>query len=57
MVVVVVVVGGLDWIGLVEMDGIYNSGLGLQQNLHENTSSKRKDSKDRKEEVWKWMWR
>ena len=48
---------GLDWIGLVEMDGIYNSGLGLQQNLHENTSSKRKDSKDRKEEVWKWMWR
>jgi hypothetical protein len=50
----VVVVGGLDWIGLVETDGIYNSGHGLQQNLHENTSSKIKDSEDSKEEVWMW---
>ena len=45
---------GLDRIGLVEMDGIYSSGRGLQQKMHENTSSERRDSKIKKEEVWMW---
>ena len=34
----------------VEKGEIYSSGHGLKQNLNENTSSGRKDRKDKKEE-------
>ena len=42
--------GGGRGLAGVEEGEIYSGGHGLQQNLHENTSSERKGRKDRKEE-------